>query len=111
MQLPQDFQEFIELALSENLKFVVVGGWAYNRYANPRMTGDIDFFIERTPESEQVLRRVLSRFGFAESLPAVWLTAVTADRSYRKQQKYRCPADRRNRWCQHRADRTAHRWA
>lgn len=23
----------------------MVGGWAYNLYAPPRMTGDIDFFI------------------------------------------------------------------
>jgi hypothetical protein len=26
--------------------FVIVGGWVYNLYAPPRMTGDINFFID-----------------------------------------------------------------
>jgi len=33
MILPQDFKEFIELAISANLKFVIVGGWAGVRSA------------------------------------------------------------------------------
>ena len=69
MNLPKDFKDFIELAISMNLRFLVVGGWAFNRYAEPRMTGDIDFFVDDSPDSEQLLRRVLQGFGFGEVLP------------------------------------------
>ena len=69
MILPQDFKEFIELAISANLKFVIVGGWAVNRFANPRATGDIDFFVEKSEGSEHVLRQVLTDFGFGSALP------------------------------------------
>ena len=52
-----------------NLKFVIVGGWAFNRYAEPRMTGDIDFFIEKSPETEQLVKQLLTDFGFGTVLP------------------------------------------
>ncbi len=42
MKLPKDFKEFIELVNSENVPYLLIGGWAYNRYAEPRFTGDID---------------------------------------------------------------------
>jgi len=44
MLLPVDFREFIELMISERVRFVMIGGYAYNLYRNPRATGDIDFF-------------------------------------------------------------------
>ncbi len=69
MILPSDFKEFIELAISANLKFVIVGGWAVNRFANPRATGDIDLFVEKSDESEAILRQVLIDFGFGSTLP------------------------------------------
>ena len=70
MGIPKDFKEFIELATSMNLKFVIVGGWAYNRYVEPRVTGDIDFFVENSPESERLVRQVLIDFGFGSVLPS-----------------------------------------
>ena len=69
MSLPKDFREFIELAISMNLKFVIVGGWAFNRYAEPRVTGDIDFFVDKSSENEQLARQVLTEFGFGSVLP------------------------------------------
>jgi hypothetical protein len=69
MNLPKDFKEFIELAISANLKFLVIGGWAFNRYAVPRMTGDIDFFVSESPETEKLIREVLRKFGFGDVLP------------------------------------------
>jgi hypothetical protein len=67
--LPVDFREFIELLISEELRFVMIGGYAYNLYRNPRATGDIDFFLECSAENEQRLRRVLQRFEFGSVLP------------------------------------------
>ncbi len=69
MKLPVDFKEFIELVNSENVQYLVIGGWAVNRYAEPRFTGDIDFFFENSAETEAKLRRVLTQFGFGDSLP------------------------------------------
>ena len=69
MKLPPDLREFIELLNSENVPYLVIGGWAFNRYAEPRFTGDIDFFVSSDPKSTTRLRRVLDRFGFGDELP------------------------------------------
>lgn len=69
MQLPQDFKEFIELMISTNVRFVMIGGYAYNLYRNPRATGDIDFFVAISDANEQLLRNSLIDFGFGASLP------------------------------------------
>jgi hypothetical protein len=69
MRLIQDLREFIELLNSENVQYLVIGGWAYNRYAEPRVTGDIDFFRSAAPENQALLRRVLEKFGFGPALP------------------------------------------
>ena len=69
MKLIQDLREFIELLNSENVPYLVIGGWAYNRYAEPRMTGDIDFFVEKNPDTERRLRVVLAKFGFGPAIP------------------------------------------
>lgn len=68
MKLPADFREFIELANSENVPFLVIGGWAFNRYAEPRFTGDINFFFANSPDTTAKLRRVLIAFGFGDAL-------------------------------------------
>ena len=70
MKLIQDLREFIELLNSESVRYLVIGGWAYNRYAEPRFTGDIDFFLPRDSDTEARLRRVLVTFGFGDVLPA-----------------------------------------
>ncbi len=70
MKLVQDLREFIELLNSENVQFLVIGGWAFNRYAEPRATGDIDLFVANSTQNESAIRRVLVRFGFGAALPA-----------------------------------------
>ncbi len=71
MKLLPDLREFIELLNSESVRFLVIGAWAVNRYAEPRFTGDIDFFVDTDADSETKIRRVLTRFGFGEALPPV----------------------------------------
>lgn len=68
MKLPADFKEFIELMISTNVRFVMIGGFAYNLYRNPRATGDIDFFVASDAKNEKCLREVLIRFGFGSTL-------------------------------------------
>ncbi len=69
MQLPEDFKEFIELMISARVRFVMIGGYAYNLYRNPRATGDIDFLVAGDIENESRIRLVLIQFGFGEILP------------------------------------------
>jgi hypothetical protein len=69
MKLQKDLREFIELLISKKVEFVIVGGWAYNLYANPRATGDIDFFVSRSIENQNRIREVLVEFGYATTLP------------------------------------------
>ena len=76
MQLPPDFKEFIELMISANVRFVMIGGYAYNLYRNPRATGDIDFFVATTNDNEKRLRRVLNEFGFGSTLPDESITLL-----------------------------------
>ncbi len=70
MKLLPDLREFIELLNSENVRYLVIGGWAFNRYAEPRFTGDIDFFVGNDSDSEARVRRVLVAFGFGNVLPS-----------------------------------------
>ena len=70
MKLPKDFIEFLELLNSASVQYLVIGGWAYNRYAEPRMTGDMDLFFYPSKATESALRAVLADFGFESALPS-----------------------------------------
>ncbi|HMO18369.1 MAG TPA: hypothetical protein PKA63_08690 [Oligoflexia bacterium] len=69
MKLTQDLKEFVELLISENVQYLVIGGWAYNRFSEPRFTGDVDFFISTNNLNQIALRRALVRFGLEQYLP------------------------------------------
>ena len=69
MLLPPDFKEFVALMIDANVRFVMIGGFAYNLYRNPRATGDIDFMVSIDPANQQKLRNVLVEFGFGSTLP------------------------------------------
>lgn len=70
MKMPPDFREFIALMISSGVRFVMIGGFAYNLYRNPRSTGDIDFLLEPTSDNDDRLRVVLEKFGFGTTLPS-----------------------------------------
>lgn len=63
--LSQDVKEFIELLNSNEVQYVIVGGYAVAYHGYPRMTGDIDFFVGITEQNAQQLLNTLSQFGFA----------------------------------------------
>lgn len=71
MILPNDYKEFIALLNGNGVKYVVVGAHALSFYGKPRTTGDIDFFVEKSPENIERLVRVMVGFGFApDTFPA-----------------------------------------
>jgi hypothetical protein len=58
-------REFIELLNSHDARYLIVGGHAVAYHGYPRMTGDIDFFVEVSEENAHKLIAVLGQFGFA----------------------------------------------
>jgi hypothetical protein len=65
MKLDQDLREFIELLNAREVHYLIVGAIALGYYGRARYTGDIDFFIEASPENAALLTQVLDHFGFA----------------------------------------------
>lgn len=64
LKLPVDLREFIELLNSHDVHYVIVGGYAVAYHGYPRMTGDIDFFIEVSSENAHKLESAIVAFGF-----------------------------------------------
>ncbi|MEX2478627.1 MAG: DUF6036 family nucleotidyltransferase [Gracilimonas sp.] len=67
MKKNQDFKEFIKLLHKHNVKYLIVGGYAYAIHAEPRFTKDLDIFIRSDQENAEKMMAVFEDFGF-ESL-------------------------------------------
>lgn len=65
MKIPKDLRAFVESLNAVSAKYVIVGGYAVAFHGHPRFTGDIDFFIESSPENAQRVAQAIERFGFA----------------------------------------------
>jgi hypothetical protein len=66
----QDFKEFFRSLNARGVEFLVIGGVAYNFYAPPRATKDIDVWIRPTIENVTKFLTALAEFGFAHRLDA-----------------------------------------
>ena len=64
-ELSNDLREFVHLLNAKKVKYVLVGAWATAFHARPRYTGDVDFFVEPSPENAGRLMEVINAFGFA----------------------------------------------
>ena len=62
--LNQDFREFIQSLNDNQVRYLVVGGYAVALHGYPRYTKDIDIWIELAPENASRLVRSLEQFGF-----------------------------------------------
>ncbi len=49
--LSKDFKEFIELLNENNVKYLVVGGYAVALHGHPRYTKDLDVWIELSSDN------------------------------------------------------------
>jgi hypothetical protein len=56
---------------AQNVKYLIVGGYAVSLHAQPRATGNIDFFIKPDPDNAQAVYAALAKFG----APLAGLTA------------------------------------
>lgn len=62
--LGKDFKEFIELLNENNVKYLVVGGYAVALHGHPRYTKDLDIWIELSSGNAEKILNVLENFGF-----------------------------------------------
>lgn len=62
--LNQDFKEFIKLLNKNQVKYLVIGGYAVAIHGHPRYTKDIDIWIEISLDNAQKLLKTLTEFGF-----------------------------------------------
>jgi hypothetical protein len=62
--LNQDFKEFIQLLNKNQVRYLVIGGYAVAIHGHPRYTKDIDIWIEISEENSEKLMMTLIQFGF-----------------------------------------------
>ena len=61
--LPDDFKDFIRCLNSNDVCYLLVGGWAVGFYGNPRATKDIDFLVANDSGNLAKLQKALAVFG------------------------------------------------
>jgi predicted nucleotidyltransferase len=75
IQIPRDFQEFLQLLNDQGIEYLIVGGYAVGHYGYVRYTGDLDIFVALSKENAEKLVRAFRDFGFnmAEVKPELFL--------------------------------------
>jgi hypothetical protein len=70
IELSRDWTEFLSALISRRVRFVIVGGHAVAGHGEPRLTEDLDVFVERSPANARKLRQALVDFGFGNVAPS-----------------------------------------
>jgi predicted nucleotidyltransferase len=61
----QDFREFIELLIKHKAEYLIVGGYAVGVHGHPRYTGDLDIWLNPSPENAELILQSVREFGFS----------------------------------------------
>lgn len=64
--LPQPFKEFIELLERNQVRYLVVGGYAVSVHGYPRYTGDLDIFIAIDSMNSRGILKTFRDFGLTD---------------------------------------------
>lgn len=62
--LPPDFKDFIRLLNANNVKYLLVGGYAVALHGYVRYTQDMDIWVYTNPENVAKVVQTLKDFGF-----------------------------------------------
>jgi hypothetical protein len=68
----QDFVDLLRAFSDHRVRFLIVGAYALGVHGRPRATGDLDVWIEPTPDNAERVMSALRTFGAP-------ITDVTAD--------------------------------
>lgn len=63
--LPKDFKEFIELLNKNNVRYIIIGGYAVVYHGYVRSTNDIDIWIDIRKDNIKKVIKALDEFGFS----------------------------------------------
>ncbi|MEM8945481.1 MAG: hypothetical protein AAGD11_09870 [Planctomycetota bacterium] len=70
IKLTRDFREFISILNSNDVEYLLVGGYALANYGYVRYTADMDIWVSPTPDNSERVSASLQSFGFsADSVP------------------------------------------
>lgn len=61
--MSKDFQDILRVFNAHNVKYLVVGGYAFGVYTEPRTTKDIDLWIRTDAENAHAVFQALAEFG------------------------------------------------
>jgi hypothetical protein len=59
----QDFLDLLRAFIEGNVRFLIVGAYALAVHGRPRATGDLDVWVDATPENAAKVMSALERFG------------------------------------------------
>jgi hypothetical protein len=59
----KDFKDLLSAFNAHSVRYLIVGGYAYARYTEPRTTKDLDLFIQPDPENAKATYKALADFG------------------------------------------------
>lgn len=65
MVLNQDFKEFLQSLNDNNVRYLVIGGYALAFHGHPRYTKDLDIWIGMEGDNAAKIIQALDDFGFA----------------------------------------------
>ena len=65
IELPSDFKEFLSLLNSNNVEYLLIGGYAVGYHGYPRATNDMDVWVAIHPDNASRLVGVMDAFGFS----------------------------------------------
>jgi hypothetical protein len=63
MVLTQDFREFVALLIKNDVRFLIVGGYAVAFHGHPRYTKDLDIWVWADTRNAENVVRALTEFG------------------------------------------------
>lgn len=61
----QDFRDFVQLLIKNNVDYLIVGGYAVGIHGHPRYTGDLDIWLNPTVENAKRVLQAVNEFGFS----------------------------------------------
>jgi hypothetical protein len=59
----QDFVELLRAFVAADVRFLIVGAYALALHGRPRATGDLDVWVEASPENARNVMAALAAFG------------------------------------------------
>ncbi|MEZ5345357.1 MAG: hypothetical protein R2681_07360 [Pyrinomonadaceae bacterium] len=65
--IPSDFREFLKLLNKQNVRYILIGGYADNYYGYVRPSGDLDIWIPVELKNTEKLIEATEEFGFGGS--------------------------------------------